>query len=88
MSYQCALLGFWQEEEDHAERDEVESGVETEGARDRHGTNHTGECDGEYCSPEQTSGDGPCHADLTVREWEDFGGVRKRTEDKSETVRG
>lgn len=70
-----ALLGLGHEEEDHDEGDEVEAGVEAEGAGGRHGGQHTWEGDGKDGGPEEASSDGPGHADFAVGEGEDFGGV-------------
>ena len=69
------LLGLGHEEEDHAERGDVQSGVETEGTGGRHGEKHTREGDGKHGGPSETGGDRPRHTDLTMRKREDFGGV-------------
>lgn len=73
--FKCALLRFWNEEEDHDESNDVEAGVEAECTSRRHGGQDGWEGYGQHGSPEETCRDCPSHADFSVREREDFGGV-------------
>ena len=70
-----ALLGLGDPEEDHDEGGEVQAGVEAEGADGVEGAEEAREGDAEDGGPEEAGGDGPGHADLAVREREDFGAV-------------
>ncbi|KAL9099544.1 MAG: hypothetical protein Q9163_004976, partial [Psora crenata] len=72
-----ALLRLRDEEEDEHKSREVQAGVEAECPHGVEGPEEPREGDGEDGGPEETGGHGPCHADLAVRERENFGGVGK-----------
>jgi hypothetical protein len=73
--FERALLGLGHPQEYHHQRRHVEPSVEPEGARRSHGREHARERDGQHGRPAETGGHGPGHADLAVRQREDFGGV-------------
>lgn len=77
-TYQSALLRLGQPQEDHDEGTDVETGVESECTGGGHGGQHARERDGQDGGPEETSGDGPGHADLSVRQREHLGRVGER----------
>lgn len=77
-TYQSALLGFWQEQEDHDESNDVQAGVEGKCTRGSHGRKHTRERNRQNGRPEQTCRHGPGHADLAMRQWKHLGRVCER----------
>lgn len=79
------LLRKTHKEEDHDERQHVQTGVEAECANDTHLLKHGRERDRQDGGVEQTRRDGPCHTLFTVRQREHFGTVSER--DRSFTWR-
>ena len=73
-----ALLGLRQEQEDEDQRDDVQRGVEAEGARGRHGQQHPRERQRQDRRPEVVRGHRPTHAHLAMGQREDLGGVGER----------
>lgn len=72
------LLSLWNPEEDHDESEDVESSIQAESAKNAESLQDGGKRDRQDTGPEQAGRDGPCHADLTMRQRKDFGGVGKR----------
>lgn len=69
------LLGFSDEAEDEPPGDEVEAGVEAEGAGARHDGRHAREGQAEHTGEGVVDADGPGHALFALDGGEDFGGV-------------
>lgn len=65
--FKCALLRLWDEQEDKHQGGKIEAGVEGESTDGVEDLEDTWERNGENGGPEEASGDGPRHADFTVR---------------------
>ena len=76
--FKCSLFGLWYKQEDEDQGSKVEPGVESKSTNRVEHLEDTRERDGENGRPEEASGDGPGHADFTMREWENLGGVSER----------
>ena len=66
------LLRLGHPEENHHQRGQVQAGVKAERAEGVEGAEQAREGDGEHGGPEEARCHGPGHADLAVREREDF----------------
>lgn len=82
------MFRLWHPEEDHDEGYHVEASVQAEGANDTQGGEDGRERHRQDGSPEQTSGDRPCHADLSMGKWKDLGRVGKRNGSFAGRVKG
>lgn len=73
--FESPLFRLGDEEEDHDQGDDIETGVKAEGTGWCECGEETREGDREDCGPEEAGCDGPAHTHFSVGEWEDFGGV-------------
>lgn len=73
--FEGPLFRLGDKEEDHAQGDDVEAGVEAEGASGCECGEESREGDRKDCGPEEAGCHGPAHSYLSVGEGENFGGV-------------
>lgn len=79
-------LGLWNPQEDHKERNHIQTREETESTGWRKCFEDLGECQAQYCSPEKTCCNSPTHACWTVSDCINLRPAHERPETTREHV--